>query len=121
MTPDTLKAFRVSLGLSLAGFSAYSGVPVHTLRKWETGERKPDSASARYLELLETIARDWPGLNLSLLERVSCQPATLAPAAPKKAATRRSGKPAAAQSANPEPPQPPADPALPDWLAAGGA
>lgn len=114
MNPDTLKTLRASLDLSLAGFSVYSGVPVHTLRKWETGERKPDSASIRYLELLSMIRDRAPSLHNHLLDRVNGQPATLAPAKPEKPASALI-YPDVGPLDNPVDPE---TPDVPDWLVA---
>src|SRR4051794_30254254 len=50
-----VKANRDRLGLSRVEFARRFALPVHTVQKWEAGERKPDSGSRAYLLL---ISRD---------------------------------------------------------------
>jgi DNA-binding XRE family transcriptional regulator len=42
-TPERLRALRATAGLSRAGFSKLTGIPVKTLEKWEA---RPDAAMA---------------------------------------------------------------------------
>lgn len=48
-----VKAIRDGLGLSQAEFASRYGIPVHTLRKWETGAREPDAAVRAYLTIIQ--------------------------------------------------------------------
>jgi DNA-binding transcriptional regulator YiaG len=47
----------------------YLGVPVHTLRKWLTGERKPGAATHKLIEILGMLEALAPALHESLLPR----------------------------------------------------
>jgi putative transcriptional regulator len=50
-----VKALRSRLRLTQAEFARRYALPLQTLRKWERGERQPDSASRAYLTV---IAKD---------------------------------------------------------------
>lgn len=47
----------------------YLGVPVHTLRKWLTGEREPSAATYRLIEVLGMLEALAPAIHQSLLPR----------------------------------------------------
>ena len=51
--------------------AAYFGVPVFTLRKWTTGERKPGAAVVRLLDVLGMVEALAPALHDSFLPPVS--------------------------------------------------
>lgn len=60
--PDVdVRALRHRLGLSQDGFALRFGFPVTTLRNWEQGRSRPDTASRLLLRLIErepeTVAR----------------------------------------------------------------
>ena len=55
MTPIELKQWQSDLDLSELAMAAYIGVPVHTLRGWIKGTRKPDAAPLRLMHLLQMI------------------------------------------------------------------
>lgn len=46
----TIKEMRTATGMSQAKFSAYFGVPTHTLQCWEQGVRKPPAYVAAMME-----------------------------------------------------------------------
>jgi putative transcriptional regulator len=47
-----VRAIREKLRLTQAQFAARYALPLHTIRKWEQGNRKPDSASRAYLTMI---------------------------------------------------------------------
>lgn len=49
--------------------AAYLGVPVHTLRKWLTGEREPAAAVVRLLDVLGMVEAMHPGTHDALMPR----------------------------------------------------
>ena len=55
------------LHLDEVGAAHYLGVPVHTVRKWLTGERQPSSSVVRLLEVLGMLEALAPELHASLL------------------------------------------------------
>lgn len=55
------------LHLDEEGAAHYLGVPVHTVRKWLTGERVPGSAVTRLVQVLGIIEAMAPDLHASLL------------------------------------------------------
>lgn len=67
MTPDEIKAWRARLSLGEVGMAAYLGVPVTTLRKWENGTRRPDSAPLRLFGVLTLIEQQAPDLHQDLI------------------------------------------------------
>ena len=50
--------------------ATYLGVPIHTLRKWLTGERTPSASVLRLVEVLGIVEALAPGLHASLLPEV---------------------------------------------------
>lgn len=110
MTPIELKQWQADLGLSEAAMAHYLGVPVHTLRGWIKGTRKPDAAPLRLMHLLQMIETRAPVLHLDLINDAR----TSAPAA------RGRGRPAKGAPADQnEPGDAPATqeaPAVPEWL-----
>ncbi len=67
MTPDTLKQWQADLGLSELAMAQYIGVPVHTLRGWIKGTRKPDAAPLRLVAVLQLIETRAPVLHADLI------------------------------------------------------
>lgn len=110
MTPIELKQWQAGLGLSEAAMAHYLGVPVHTLRGWIKGTRKPDAAPLRLVAVLQLIETRAPVLHIDLINEAR----TNAPA------TRRPGRPAkAAPAGQIEPGDAPATqdaPEVPEWL-----
>ena len=51
----TPKAARESLGLSRSEMAEVMGVYYNTWGKWERGERAPDSAAVRLMQILEWL------------------------------------------------------------------
>lgn len=95
--------------------AAYLGVPVHTLRKWVNGTRKPDAAPMRLFAVLKMIEIRAPGLHADLVADTVPDGAAESAPVPAKRAGRASGKPAPvlpawAAPASPEPLS------VPDWL-----
>ena len=50
MTPDTIRTIRAELGYSQAELARRMGVTVTTVSRWETGLRRPDRRSSKWLE-----------------------------------------------------------------------
>ena len=57
---------RTRLGMTLPEMAAYLGVPVHTLRKWETGERQSSAVLIKLLDVLGLIEALAPAIHDSL-------------------------------------------------------
>jgi len=95
MTPDEIKAWRVSLRLGEAGMAAYLGVPATTLRKWESGARQLDAAPRRLLDVLRRVQEGAPDLHAELI----------ADAFGADAVKRPRGRPSKEKA-----------PSLPDWM-----
>ena len=110
MTPIELKQWQADLGLSEAAMAHYLGVPVHTLRGWIKGTRKPDAAPLRLITVLQLIEQRAPVLHLDLINDAR----TSAPV------TQERDRPAKAASADQiEPGDAPATPEVsevPEWL-----
>lgn len=55
------------LGLSDTQAAQYFAVPVHTVRKWLTGEREPGAAVARLLEVMGLLEALAPNIHQNFL------------------------------------------------------
>ena len=87
MTPIELKQWQADLGLSEAAMAHYLGVPVHTLRGWIKGTRKPDAAPLRLIAMLQMIETRAPVLHADLIrESRTNAPVTRGPGRPAKTA-----------------------------------
>ena len=87
MTPIELKQWQAGLGLSELAMAHYLGVPVHTLRGWIKGTRKPDAAPLRLIAVLQTIETQAPVLHVDLIRDArAAAPVTRGPGRPAKAA-----------------------------------
>ena len=110
MTPIELNQWQAGLGLSELAMAHYLGVPVHTLRGWIKGTRKPDAAPLRLIAVLQTIETRAPVLHVDLIHDAR----TSAPV------TRGRGRPAkGAPTGQIEPgdaPATPEVPEVPEWL-----
>jgi DNA-binding transcriptional regulator YiaG len=62
-----LADLRSRLDLSPAQIADYLGVPIHTLRKWESGERNAGAALIRLLDVLNFLEVFAPALHAGLL------------------------------------------------------
>lgn len=60
-------ALMTRLSLDEPRAAAYLGVPVYTLHKWVTGERTPNAAVLRLLDVLGMIEALAPALHQSLI------------------------------------------------------
>ena len=100
MTPIELKQWQADLGLSELAMAQYIGVPVHTLRGWIKGTRKPDAAPLCLMHLLQTIEQRAPVLHVDLIHDAR----TNAPV------TRGRGRPAKGAPATQDAPE------VPEWL-----
>jgi len=60
-------ALMSRLGFDDLRAAAYLGVPVYTLRKWVSGERRPNAAVLRLIDVLGTIEIMAPALHDSLV------------------------------------------------------
>ena len=58
---------RSRLDLSPAEMADYLGVPIYTLRKWESGERGSSAAVLRLLDVLGMVEAMAPALHASFL------------------------------------------------------
>ena len=58
---------RSRLDLSPAEMADYLGVPIYTVRKWESGERQPGAAVLRLFEILGMVEALAPALHESFL------------------------------------------------------
>jgi len=110
MTPIELKQWQADLGLSEAAMAHYLGVPVHTLRGWVKGTRKPDAAPLRLVRVLQMVQDSAKPLHAELITEAR----TNAPV------TRGRGRPAKGAPADQiEPgdaPATPEAPEVPEWL-----
>lgn len=80
MTPIELKQWQADLGLSEAAMAHYLGIPVHTLKKWINGTRKPDAAPLRLFAVLRRIMATAPGLHLKLIQEAHDKAPDMPPA-----------------------------------------
>lgn len=62
-----LADLRSRLDLSPAQMADYLGVPIHTLRKWESGERSGSATLLRLLDVLGMVEALAPALHDSFL------------------------------------------------------
>ncbi len=51
------------LNLTNKQAAAYLGVPLHTLRKWTTGERIPNSSALRLIDVMDTLQTLCPNVH----------------------------------------------------------
>lgn len=110
MTPDTLKQWQADLGLSELAMAQYIGVPVHTLRGWIKGTRKPDAAPLRLVRVLQLIETRAPVLHADLINDARTNaPATRGPGRPAKAAPADQIEPGDAPATQDAP-------EVPEWL-----
>lgn len=52
-TPSLAMATRQKTGLSQSKFAAALNISLHTLKSWETGQRKPSGAAQTLLKILD--------------------------------------------------------------------
>lgn len=110
MTPIELKQWQAGLGLSEAAMAQYIGVPVHTLRGWIKGTRKPDAAPLRLVRVLQLIETRAPVLHIDLINEARTNaPATRGPGRPAKAAPAGQIEPGDAPATQDAP-------EVPEWL-----
>lgn len=112
MTPIELKQWQTRLGLSELAMAHYLGIPVHTLRKWLSGDRTPDAAPQRLFAILQRLERESPVLHGELVREARQD----APESPTRGRGRpRKGTGAAQVENAPQAPElAPAE--IPDWL-----
>lgn len=58
---------RSRLNFSQVQMAQYLGVPVFTLRKWESGEREPQSVLTRLLDILGIVETFAPSIHDALM------------------------------------------------------
>ena len=110
MTPMQLKQWQSNMGLSEAAMAAYVGIPVHTLRGWIRGTRKPDAAPLRLIAVLQLIETRAPVLHLDLINEARTNaPVTRGPGRPAKAAPAGQIEPGDAPATQDAP-------EVPEWL-----
>jgi transcriptional regulator with XRE-family HTH domain len=83
-SPAFLKAWRARLTIGEAGLASLLGIPVHTLRKWENGTRRPDAAPLRLMTLLHRVEIEAPSLFAALLSEARASAPDQPVAAPKR-------------------------------------
>lgn len=66
---EQLQQMLTRLALNEDQGAEYLGVPVHTFKKWLTGQRKPSASAIRLVEVLETIEVLAPALNNNFLPK----------------------------------------------------
>ena len=88
MTPIELKQWQADLGLSEAAMAHYLGVPVHTLRGWIKGTRKPDAAPLRLVRVLQLVQDSAKPLHAELITE----------ARTSEPAKRQAGRPAGSRN-----------------------
>jgi len=64
--PVRLQDWQTRSGLTPAGLANLLGVPVNTYVKWLKGERRPDAAALRLIEVIETLQALAPDLLAAL-------------------------------------------------------
>lgn len=112
MTPNELKQWQTRLGLSELAMAHYLGIPVHTLRKWLSGDRTPDAAPQRLFAVLQRIGQAYPVLHGELMQEARAA----APDVPRRPRGRppKVSAPASQENA-PQGPESVA-PGIPAWL-----
>lgn len=53
LTPEEIRAIRDSVNMSQAAFARTFQLSIETIKGWEQGKRKPDTAAANYLRLIK--------------------------------------------------------------------
>ena len=53
LRPAEIRAIRASVGMSQSVFASTYRLSLDTLKGWEQGKRKPDSAAANFLRMIE--------------------------------------------------------------------
>lgn len=53
LRPAEIKAIRASVGMSQSVFASTYRLSLDTLKGWEQGKRKPDSAAANFLRMIK--------------------------------------------------------------------
>lgn len=53
LRPTEIKAIRASVGMSQSVFASTYRLSLDTLKGWEQGKRKPDSAAANFLRMIK--------------------------------------------------------------------
>lgn len=119
MTPIELKQWQARLGLSELAMAHYLGVPVHTLRKWLSGERSPDAAPRRLFAVLQRIERDNPVTHGELVRESRQNAPERAPGTrgrPRKGTGATMPENAPQTAPAPQAPENPGSPEIPAWL-----
>lgn len=57
-TPEEIKEIRVESEVSQAVFAAYLNTSVSTVQKWEQGQKRPNSAALKLLNLIKRRGLD---------------------------------------------------------------
>lgn len=58
MTPDEIKKLRQNTHVSQSVFAAYLNTSSSTVKKWETGEKKPNGTALKLLNIVERKGLD---------------------------------------------------------------
>lgn len=66
-TVERIKVLMSRHGMTVEKAAEYLGVPVPTLRKWLNGDRKPNSAAARLVDVLGMVEAFAPWVHDNML------------------------------------------------------
>jgi len=78
-TLERINAAQSRLGLSIDAMAQYLGVSVHTLRKWQNGQRIPGAMVDRLLNVLSLVECMMPEIHAALFRHWQNDPPTIEP------------------------------------------
>jgi DNA-binding transcriptional regulator YiaG len=78
-TLERINAAQSRLGLDIEPMAQYLGVSVHTLRKWQNGQRIPGAMVDRLLDILAAVECMAPQIHATLLQYWQNDPPTIEP------------------------------------------
>lgn len=78
-TLERINQTQERLKLSIDAMAQYLGVSVHTLRKWQNGQRMPGAMVDRLLDILSAVECMAPDIHSTLLQYWQNDPPTIEP------------------------------------------
>jgi len=78
-TLERINAAQSRLGLSIDAMAQYLGVSVHTLKKWQNGQRVPGAMVDRLLNVLSLVECMMPEIHAALFDHWQNDPPTIEP------------------------------------------
>jgi len=78
-TLERVNATQSRLKLDIEPMAQYLGVSVHTLRKWQNGQRVPGAMVDRLLDILSAVECMAPDIHSTLLQYWQNDPPTIEP------------------------------------------